>query len=117
MEMRRWWNHSLPQTLQIAVSIFYFRAVFGVLFGQIFAVPIGTLIVIGYAAGGFGMANERKWGYIVGLVIAGIDVLFLLARISSTGLMANAISLIFTGALVAALLHPMSREYQRVWFR
>ena len=26
------------------------------------------------------------------------------------------ISLLFDGALVALLLHPMSREYQRIWF-
>ncbi len=27
------------------------------------------------------------------------------------------IDLIFYGALVALLLHPMSRDYQRIWFR
>jgi hypothetical protein len=27
------------------------------------------------------------------------------------------ISLLFDGALVALLLHPMSREYQRIWFK
>ena len=27
------------------------------------------------------------------------------------------ISLLFDGALVALLLHPMSRDYQRIWFK
>jgi hypothetical protein len=27
------------------------------------------------------------------------------------------IDLIFFGALVGLLLHPMSRDYQRIWFR
>ena len=27
------------------------------------------------------------------------------------------ISLLFDAALVALLLHPMSREYQRIWFK
>ena len=30
---------------------------------------------------------------------------------------ANLIPLMFAVALVVALLHPMSRDYQRIWFR
>jgi hypothetical protein len=29
----------------------------------------------------------------------------------------NIINTIFSVALVALLLHPMSRDYQRIWFR
>ena len=58
METRRWTNPTQPQTLQIAVFLLYIEAVFGVLFGQVFAffivaiaaaeAAVGLAIVIAY---------------------------------------------------------------------
>ena len=107
METRRWTNPSQPQTLQIAVLLFYFRAAFMVLFGAIF-VPLGIVLVAASVGSGFGIANERKWGYALALVTAAVSVLLRL----DGGL----IGLIFAIALVALLLHPQSRDYQRIWF-
>jgi len=108
METRRWTNPSQPQTLQIAVLLFYFRAVMAVLFGA-FLNPLGLLLTVAAVASGFGIANERRWGYVLGLIAAGVGVLFTL-----TG--GGLLSLIFAVALVALLLHPQSRDYQRIWF-
>ena len=68
--------------------------------------------------GGFGIANEKKWGYrrrrrrrsppgVWLIAVAGSDVL-------GFPLILN---LVFDGALVALLLHPQSRDYQRIWFK
>jgi hypothetical protein len=117
MESRQWLNPSQPQTLQIAVILLYIDAFFLVLRGGIFT-SYGLLIIAGSAGAGFGIANERKWGYALGVAVAcfgpvlrfalgGFDAVF------GVGL----INLMFEVALIALLLHPQSREYQRVWFK
>src|SRR5688572_3379733 len=75
METRRWLNQSQPQTLQIAVFLLYFRAVVMLLFNvddQIRLVfPLDGLLRVALpaalAAGGYGIANEKKWGYTLAL--------------------------------------------------
>ena len=64
-------------------------------------------------AGGWGIANERKWGYWLAVVIA---VLLLVDTIVSFsgGVI---ITLLFEIVLVALLVHPQSREYRRIWFK
>ena len=115
----RWVNPSQPQTLYGATILCYIDAVFGVLFGVIAtSVLLGLLTVVGLAAGGFGIANEKKWGYAVAVGGAVLQVVLLLAvfgiEVFTTLVI---ISFLFDAALVALLLHPMSREYQRIWFK
>jgi hypothetical protein len=123
METRRWTNPTQPQTLQIAVFLLYIEAVFGVLFGQVFAFfPLGLLLVVGQAAGGFGIANERKWGYWLAVAIATLGLLPIVFAVVGDGVgaifsISFIISMLFPVALFALLLHPMSRDYQRIWFR
>ena len=121
METRRWTNPTQPQTLQIAVFLLYINAVFGVLFGEIFS-PIGLVLVVAQAAAGLGIANERKWGYWLGVAAATFGLLPFVLIIASDGVgsifdIALLINLVFPAALFALLLHPMSRDYQRIWFR
>jgi hypothetical protein len=124
METRRWTNPSQPQTLQIAVFLLYFRAVFGLLLGSAafrFGLVVGLASVIGMAAGGFGIANEKKWGYQVAVAVALFDLLpfVLIVLNSGPGVLVSPavmLSLLFPVALVALLLHPQSRDYQRLWF-
>jgi hypothetical protein len=61
----RWFNQSLPQTLQMAVILLYINAFFFFIY-RAFAAPIGLVLMVGYVAGAFGIANEKKWGYWVG---------------------------------------------------
>jgi hypothetical protein len=123
METRRWTNPTQPQTLQIAVFLLYIEAVFGVLFGQVFFLfPVGLLLVAGQAASGFGIANERKWGYWLAVAIATLGLLpivFTIVADGVTGILSLSfiITMLFPVALFALLLHPMSRDYQRIWFR
>jgi hypothetical protein len=121
METRRWTNPSQPQTLYLASVLLYIRAVLLVLFGA-FVNPLGLLLVLGSVAGGLGIANEKKWGYIVGVIVATLGLLPFILAIAADGVSAVfsirlLINAIFPVALFALLVHPMSREYQRIWFR
>ena len=59
MNERRFLNRSQPQTLYMAVILCYIDVVFNLLGG------LPGLILIGFvlAAGAYGIANEKKWGY------------------------------------------------------
>ena len=77
-------------------SIFFAVAVFGM------GVMLGldALVATSYGAGRLDdCARWLQHGILVALVVA------------------PTIMLIFYGALVALLLHPMSRDYQRIWFK
>lgn len=112
MALTRWTNQSLPQTLQIGMFLLYIDAVFGVLFGEVFAFPIGTALVIGAAAAGLGIANEKRWGWVLGVVVSAVSVAFYLLLFS----VAIVFSLMFAVAQLALLVHPQSRTHQKVWF-
>ena len=75
-------------------------------------------LVIGLGIGGFGIANEKRWGYSIAVAAAVLQVLVLVGvagvDVLSFPLIIN---LLFDGALVALLLHSQSREYHRIWFK
>ena len=76
-------------------------------------------IVAGLGAGGFGIANEKRWGYVLAVTAASLQVLVFVGFygtevISNISLL---ISFVFDVALLALLIHPMSRDYQRIWFK
>jgi hypothetical protein len=108
----RWFDPHQPQTLQIATMLLYLNGVIGLVFGG-FASALGFLILFASLAGAFGMANSKKWGYVLAVLAAVLPLIFTLAN----GLGgADLINLMFEIALVALLLHPMSRNYQKIWF-
>jgi hypothetical protein len=112
-------NQYQPQTLVIATMFCYIDSVFGLLFGMIAESVLFALVTIaGLAVGGFGIANEKKWGYTVAVGAAALQVVLLLAAAGTEVIEFPLIlNLVFDGALVALLLHPQSRDYQRIWFR
>lgn len=94
--------------------LLYLNAVFGVIYGAAFT-AIGIVLVAGSAAAGFGIANERRWGYLLGVGMALLP--FVLRLALGSGLVGGSfINFMFEIALVALLLHPQSRDYQRIWF-
>jgi len=124
-EPRRWFDGSQPQPLQGAVMLSYLTAAFGVLallqgsYVEFEVVPLG----LGVAA--WGVANEKRWGYWLGVVLALVLVLqdlgfaFVVLRITSVSLaLLFALVQLFFGVVVAVLyLHPQSRQYQHIWFK
>jgi hypothetical protein len=119
METRRWTNPSHPQTLQIAVFLLYANAVLALLFGS----PLLLLLCsIAGAIGAYGIANSRKWGYQLAVASSSVEmVLLVVLPFLSYGpeLVLNLqylILIVFPVALFFALVHPESREHQRIWF-
>ncbi len=120
----KWLDRTQPQTLYIATMLMYFNAVLSLLFVasashvSVFGIhhallAIALLLIVGQVAGGLGIANEKKWGYIVAVVVAVVLLAETLLALSTASLL----TLVFEIALVALLLHPQSREYRRIWFR
>lgn len=137
MEPRRWINQSQPQTLVIATFLLYLSAGFTLIFfgervfylvalcGTFFCglrplAELARFLVPALAvAAGWGIANERGWSWPLALVAGALPLAARLVaafRLQTSPLSADLIGLLFDGALVALLLHPQSREYQRIWF-
>ncbi len=126
--MNQWLNRSHPPTLQAAVFLGYLSAVFGLLFraGQLIPVPplLLVLLYLGIGAGAFVTANNRRWGYLLLAACAGLIAVFDVADVATSVIRNAPLEIIlaflnrtvFPVALAAAVLHPQSREYQRVWF-
>jgi len=114
MPSNRWIDQTQPQTLFIAVILLYINAVFGVIFGLS---AIGLAVAAGQVAAGYGIANEKKWGYGLGIAMAFLPFVLALLVFHNPFGGANIVTLMFEIALVALLLHPQSREYQRIWFK
>jgi hypothetical protein len=115
-ENRRWFDGSQPQTLQGAVILCYLSAVFGLIGLLRGAYPIAELVPLGLGAAGFGVANEKRWGFRLGVVLAGLNVLVDL-YILFLGFYAIFLTLLFAAVLLGLFLHTQSREYERIWFR
>ena len=119
MQTRRWVDPSQPQTLQIAVFLLYAQAAMLLLFGA-FLNPVGLALIAGGIGAGYGIANEKKWGYWLGLAAAAAPLtarLIVLVTLQISPFESDVISLLFDIALFILLLHPQSRDYQRIWFK
>lgn len=120
MNNRRWFDSHQPQTLQGATILLYLNCVWlllGLLRGGL--ALIGIALLFGQFFGALGIANDSRRGYRLAVVVSVLVLawtVFLLAYLHGfLGL--GVINLIFQIALVAMVLHPQSREYQRIWFK
>jgi hypothetical protein len=113
-EPRRWFDPSQPQTLQGAVMLSYVTAALSLLWILFGAYPL--VFSLGLGAAAYGVANDRRWGYWLGVVLAGLSALGLLLAVLA-GAHSFIINLLFMAVLVALYLHPQSRAYQRIWFK
>ena len=114
MSEQRFLNQFQPQTLVIATMLCYLEGVLGVLSFS----PVRVLGGLLLALGGYGLANEKRWGYALATAMAVLQVvLFVLLFGADVLRFPFILTLLFDVGLVALLLHPMSREYQRIWFK
>jgi uncharacterized membrane protein (DUF2068 family) len=116
MPQRRWINQSQPQTLQGAVLFSYLNAGLALLYTLILGLQPYLLVFVLLAVAAYGIANERKWGYWSGVVLASLYLLAELAGLVTGGNLGGILDLLFAGILVVLLLHPESRSYERIWF-
>jgi len=132
MSSRRWFNNRLPQTLAIAQFLLYFNAFWAALAmlkvgsnGAIVTAIVGVTLAANLY-GGWGIANEMKRGYqvaifasflpIIGRVVAALLTGGILSRVGFIFLGGNIINALFEYALIALLLHPQSKDHQKIWF-
>lgn len=126
-----------PQTLAIAVLLLYFDAVFALLgfidrndeFGLLrtmggIHVLFALIAIASFPLGGFLMANGKLlgWYVAVGASFTPFAARLLIAleydaslRFIVTG--GRTLNFLFEAALVALLLHGMTRSYVRTWLR
>jgi hypothetical protein len=111
MPANRWLDRTQPQTLMMATVLMYINAGLLVITGGVLN-PIGAGLFAGQVAAGWGIANEKKWGYWLGVALVALQLAFIVLYLS----FASVLNLIFYGALLALLLHPQSRSYRKIWF-
>ena len=113
----------------MAVFLLYMEAAFQVLtflivgLGSLFT-PFGALlglITVGLVWSGYGIANERRSGYVLAVALAGLTLAWASWWVVREGLgllfdLNFLISIMIPVALFCLLVHPQSREYQRIWF-
>ena len=102
----------------MATFLLYINGALGLLFS--FG-GISMVLAAGLIGAGFGIANEKRWGYILGVAMATLDLLPLVLYVLAHGIgsifsVNLLISALFPVALFALLIHPLSREYQKIWF-
>jgi hypothetical protein len=116
MSANRWLDRTQPQTLYMAVLLLYINAAFAALIA--FSQPSELLLVAGGVAAGFGIANQKKWGYVLGVAMAVLPfIALLIPGLLGLSFGVGVVAFMFDVALLALLLHPQSREYQRIWFK
>jgi hypothetical protein len=113
----RWIDQSQPQTLQGAVLFSYLNAAIALIFTLILGQSPFLFVFILLAVAAFGIANERRIAYWAGVVLACAYLLGVLAIMVTGGGLGGILNLLFAGILVALLLHPESRHYERIWFK
>jgi hypothetical protein len=119
METRRWTNPSHPDTLRLAVNLLYLYAVL-----TLFFQPWAPLVLAAFAGavGAYGIANSMRWGYqlAVGAMTLVVALLVLEPLFSFGPDLVYNLNFLITAvvpvALFCLLVHPQSREHQRIWF-
>lgn len=119
MKQRRWTDPTQPQTLQIAVFLLYLDGFFGLL-----SLPSlrGLVAVLVGPLSGYLIANEKKIGYRLGVAFSMLVPALLILFLFREGLDELfepffLLSAMFPVAQLLLLIHPMSRDYQKIWFR
>jgi hypothetical protein len=116
MDTRQFLNQAQPQVLQSATILLYINAVFALIGFN--AGGVLRLAIIAGAVGGWAIANNKKWGYYVGLAAAILPLAFTALFVLRTGMDFNLVTrILFEVLLVVLLVHPMSRNYVKTWFK
>lgn len=143
LDPKRWFDRMQPQTLQIATWLLYLNGFFLLIdvidksdylgyyrLQYTWGLPLGLGAVALHAAGGWLMANDRRLGWKLAVAAAFVPFVLRFAAYSDIERLTAAqfglyrkltggstINTIFEIALCALLLHPHSRQHQKIWYR
>ena len=119
MANTQWLDRSQPQTLYFANVLLYFDAAWWLLYLLFGIYPLFALLALPAIFAGIGIANEKKIGYWGAIVVAVVNLAVLIASFVAVHgqSISVIINVVFGAALLALLLHPMSKSYQRIWFK
>ena len=95
----------------------YLNAALALVFTLILGQSPFLVVFILLAVAAFGIANDRRVAYWAAVVLACAYVLGVLVLMVTGGGFGGILNLLFAGILVALLLHPESRHYERIWFK
>lgn len=137
LDPRRWFDQTLPRTLQIALYLLYFEGFFLLLHFLDRTDPIGYLrdagalglvgavtTLVAHIGGGFLLANGRRLGHHLAVAAAFSPFIVRLWVYLDDGLGVRLYSVItgrdlvqfmFEAGLLALVLHPESIRHARVW--
>lgn len=139
LDFRRWFDRMFPQTLSIASMLLYVNGFFGLiafldgngiegawrLYGGLGSVVALATVVL-FPSGAFLMANGKLLGWYASIAASFSPVVLRLGWklfVDSRTTLGTVIigesyfSFAFEAALCALLLHTMSREHAKRWFR
>ena len=114
MSDRRFINPSFPSPLQLAVWFSYINGAFALLGSLGGGGSLYRLPSLAGAIGAYVMVNGKKWGYWMCVAVATLGLVSSALGIFYFG-MAFALNALFSVALFAGLVHPMSRRYIKIW--
>ncbi|SHE75169.1 hypothetical protein SAMN02745225_01511 [Ferrithrix thermotolerans DSM 19514] len=115
-------NSTHPQTLMIATILLYVNALFAIVNVALYSGYSTALSLVGIVlpiAGAYGIANDKKWGYYVGVVAAAIPVVIIILFVVEFGLgviTGDFLQVILSLVPFVLLIHPQSRTYVNTWF-
>ncbi|MHB8190272.1 MAG: hypothetical protein ACYDHP_07625 [Ferrimicrobium sp.] len=115
-------DRTQPQTLLIGSLLLYLNAAFAILEVLFFGISfLGLLLaVILPVVGAYGVANSRRIGYYIALAATAIPLLYYVYILLTAGLSAllsvGLLSIILAVVPFALFIHPMSRQYVKLWF-
>lgn len=115
MAQRKWIDQSQPQTLQGAVLFSYLSAALAVLSFLAFG-ALPSLVLVLMAGAAYGIANDKRIAYRIGVVLAALYVIGQLAALFLGSGLFGLLGVVFAVVLLVLLVHPQSRAYEKVWF-
>jgi hypothetical protein len=101
MAQHQWFDRTQPQTLQNAVMLCYLDAALSLLFGLVGAGGAGLLLLLtlALAPAGYGIANEKRWGYWMGVGASGALLLLSLLVLVVAASFGAILNLLFVAVL------------------
>jgi hypothetical protein len=122
METRRLMNAAMPGGLYWAQFGLYGWAAYAVMRSVIVDELSFWTMVCGVArvAAAYGLSNERKWGYSLGLAVCALTIIptldDLVHRPTLLIRLDFVVLLVFPVAIAFCLLRPTCRDFVRTWF-